>query len=157
MRDAAVRMARKWATRPGFRPVALSFLMPWASAQSKNGEQGEWSLDAAQNYALHGWSFVREPAGEEYAGEIVLSPCISIQFNAGDCDDFAALIASVMKSMGVNCRIGWLPTGPASAHILVACQRGWYADPVAPYYVVDPNLKSPVDSAQIKGVHWAEV
>jgi transglutaminase-like putative cysteine protease len=157
VRNTAVQMARKWAKRPQFRPVALAFLAPWAPDSATTGEDGGWILEAAQNYALNGWRFVREPAGEEFAGEVVLSPCITIQLNAGDCDDFATLLASVLKSIGVRCCIGWMSTGPASAHILFCCQNGWYSDPESPFYIVDPNLKNPVNTSSVKGIHWAEV
>jgi transglutaminase-like putative cysteine protease len=157
VRDAAIRMARKWAKRPQFRPVALGFLMPWAPPSATQGEQGEWVLNAAQNYAINGWRFVREPAGIEHAGEIILSPCITIRLNAGDCDDFASMMSAVFKSIGVRCRIGWMTTGPGGAHILFAAQAGWYVDPGSPYFVVDPNLKNPVDAVSMTNVHWANV
>ena len=156
VRDAAISMARKWARRPAFRVVAMRFLLPWAPPSASKGEGGDWTLDAAQAYGVERWRFMREPAGADHAGEVVLSPCISIQLNAGDCDDFAALIASVMKTFGVRCRIGWLPTGPNSAHILAACQRGWYANPSDPYWVVDPQIENPVNAERI-GAHWADV
>jgi len=157
VRNAAIRMARKWAKKPEFRPVALAFLMPWAPPEATQGEDGSWVLQAAQRYAREGWRFVREPAGEEYAGEVILSPCITIQLNAGDCDDFAAMMAAVMKSIGVACRVGWMSTGPASAHILFCMQNGWYDDLASPFYIVDANLKSPMNAANLRDVHWADV
>lgn len=114
-------------------------------------------LGAAQRYAHDGWTFVREPAGIDHAGEVVLSPCLTIQFNAGDCDDFAAMMAAIFKTIGVRSRIGWLPTGPGAAHILVAAQDGWYASNDSPYFIIDPNLKSPMNAARLNGVHWADV
>ena len=56
-------------------------------------------------YIKDNYKYVSDPSGFDYFA----TPDESIQLMAGDCDDYSILMASTLKSIGVDVRIIWAP------------------------------------------------
>lgn len=56
-------------------------------------------------YIKDNYKYVSDPSGFDYFA----TPRESIQLMAGDCDDYSILMASTLKSIGVDVRIVWAP------------------------------------------------
>jgi transglutaminase-like putative cysteine protease len=133
----------------------MEALRPYTRGTGHSDMNGE-GLPAAITELCRRVTFYREPAGMEYAGEVVQSPTLTLAINGGDCDDIATLAATCGKVFGCNAAIGWYATGSgANAHIVAAIESGWYR-PTGTWTVIDPqNQKEPASA--LAGAHWLGV
>lgn len=151
-----MRVARRWARDPRWRTLALQALAS-VSQDLEKDKNGDWVIHAIDRIGKK-WRFVREPAGEDFPGEVIQSPALSIANGyLGDCDDWSALACAFARVFGLECQVGYIITGPGHAHILPAIRSGWYSSPDRPFYIVDPDVKSPTDSRTLAGARWAQV
>lgn len=85
------------------------------AVQIAAGEQGPYHMEQVATLWTHvreRWRYVNDPAGAEYFAKA--SETIRNEF-AGDCDDFAILLASMITSIGGQARVVMMD-GPRGGH-----------------------------------------
>ena len=142
--------------RPETRVAILEALRPYRRGVGHSDLNGDTIARDIQAM-VSAISFYREPAGEQYPGEVVQSPTLTLAINGGDCDDVAVVAATAGAVLGCETAIGWYATDPAGkqAHIVAAIRPGWYRP--GSWVVIDPQKKEPGTPEQLKGASWLRV
>tara|TARA_R110000824_G_scaffold13972_1_gene60060 strand:+ start:34 stop:552 length:519 start_codon:yes stop_codon:yes gene_type:complete len=150
--EAAIRQAKRAIKRATDRIVILESLRPYMRGMNHADLNGDQYARALWDWS-RSFAFVREPAGDAYAGEIVQSPILTIRLRAGDCDCMAALIAAAAGMVGMPVMIGYVGQGEGFAHILAAIRPGYYHH--GEWLVIDPQSKGgPKPAAAFPGAVW---
>jgi hypothetical protein len=154
--QAAVRQVRRAIKRPETRVAVIESLRPYRRGQGHEDMNGD-ELARPIHQMVRAITFYREPAGDEYAGEVVQSPTLTLAINGGDCDDLAVVAATAAAVFGCEAAIGWYDTDPAGrqAHIVAAIRPGWYRP--GDWVVIDAQKKEPTDPKTLAGVSWLRV
>ena len=154
--EACVRQVRRAVARPETRVAVIEALRPYTRGTGHNDLNGEKIAEAIQQLC-RAITFYREPAGQEYPGEVVQSPTVTLAINGGDCDDIAVVAATAAKVFGCEAAIGWTeePGGGNFAHIVAAIRPGWY-QPKERWIVIDAQKEKPA-SADRLSAHWLGV
>ncbi|RLB50762.1 MAG: hypothetical protein DRJ42_18190 [Deltaproteobacteria bacterium] len=119
--DARPRTSEEESVRVHTAPLVVRAL-DYEDALTRNtavriaaGEEGPFHVEQAARIWTHvrrEWSYVNDPRGEEYFARS--SETIANDF-AGDCDDFAIVLSSMITSIGGDVRVVMMD-GPAGGH-----------------------------------------
>ena len=152
--QACVRQVRRAIKQPETRKAIIEALRPFTRGTGHSDMNGD-GIARPIFEMVKRITFYREPAGEQYAGEVVQSPTLTLELNGGDCDDIAVLVATAAAVFGCEAAIGWYSTDPAKnmAHIVAAIRPGWYSP--GDWVVIDPQQKNP--TAPPNGARWVRV
>lgn len=155
---AAVNQVHRHMGKPETRIMVLESLKPYMEGTGHSDMNGMRMPAVLHKWARNGFTFVREPAGPQFAGEVVQSLPLTLRTRAGDCDDLATLVATAAATLGLETAIGAIFTNPqgTNAHIVAAVREGWYS-PKGRWWVVDPQAKKPADPAEYNGIRWLRV
>ena len=157
MAQACVNQVRRAIRRPETRIAVLESLRPYRRGIGHDDMNGDTIAQSihAMSRAI---TFYREPAGEEYPGEVVQSPTLTLALNGGDCDDVAVVAATAARVLGCEAAIGWYSMTPdgKQAHIVAAIRPGWY-QPADDWIVIDAQKEKPVSPRVLSGAHWLRV
>ncbi len=155
--QACVNQVRRAMRRPETRIAVLEALRPYRRGVGHGDLNGDTIAQSIHAMA-RAISFYREPAGEEYPGEIVQSPTLTLSLNGGDCDDVAVVAATAARVLGCEAAIGWYSVTPdgAQAHIVAAILPGWY-QPSQAWVVIDAQKEEPASPSTITGANWLRV
>ena len=140
-----MRQVQRSLRKPQTRIAVMEALRPYTRGTGHKDMNGE-HLPEAIAKLCSAITFYREPAGEQYAGEVVQSPTLTLAINGGDCDDIAVVAATCGAVFGCEAAIGFYETAPGSAHIVAAICGGWYYS--TGWTVIDPQNKKPGDALQ---------
>lgn len=121
LRDGQERTSEEESVRVHAAPLVVRAL-DYEDALTRNtavriaaGEEGPFHIEQAARIWTHvrrEWSYVNDPRGEEYFA--TSSETIANGF-AGDCDDFAIVLSSMITSVGGDVRIVMMD-GPEGGH-----------------------------------------
>ena len=91
-------------SNPAVRSTALSVVAGAPETIKANAQS--WKTWIISNWVAHNIRYVSDPLGQEY----VAYPSETLTAKAGDCDDFAILLATMYETVGLDAAFAWIDT-----------------------------------------------